>query len=506
MAIDGVPKNLEPQSPRPAPASVSAWADGEWDATIGRPTRVTVERRGPTLRRMKAGRGSRRDRRGCSPWRDARQPVVIVGCCWRPARPDGIRLGRAGGSDHRIVVHTDEVVGPFDRRLLGTNVPAWLLPRARRRRRSSALSRWRRAPRCCACPAAAGATTTTGWAASSVIRNAASGPGRCGRRTSSGCSRPPVCPRCGRSRSTARPRKPPRRWRSSTAASTTIARSARTATAATGRRSGTGRSSGPSTDIPSPSPIRYWEVGNEVYGAVKAAGPDCASWGWEDVWTCDGTEYVKGTADHDGFLAVPRGDAGGRRRHRGRRGRRRRPGRVERLGRQGDEGRRRRHRLLRRAPLRLERRRCRPRTCSASLAAQWPRITNDIRDGYADHGIGRRADRGHRAQPRRVHRRRRRTADDDGGQRVLPRRDDRADGDERRHDRQPVEPGQRACRERHRLRPHRRADAPTQPRVLRDGPVVALRRRARAGGGGRRPRRARCSTAGAAPTDRPSCS
>ena len=74
---------------------------------------------------------------------------------------------------------------------------------------------------------------------------------------------------------------------------------------------------------PEPVPIRYWEVGNEVYGAVQAAGPGCASWGWEDVWTCDGTEYVEGTADHDGFRPVPRGDAGGRRRHRGRRGGRR---------------------------------------------------------------------------------------------------------------------------------------------------------------------------------------
>ena len=45
-----------------------------------------------------------------------------------------------------------------------------------------------------------------------------------------------------------------------------------------------------------------------------------------------------GTADHDGFLAVPRRDAGRRSRHRGRRGRCRRPRRVERLGRQGDEG------------------------------------------------------------------------------------------------------------------------------------------------------------------------
>jgi hypothetical protein len=52
-----------------------------------------------------------------------------------------------------------------------------------------------------------------------------------------------------------------------------------------------------------PVPIRMWEVGNEIYGAVAEAGPSCASFGWEDVWTCDGTEYVTGTDEHDGFLA-----------------------------------------------------------------------------------------------------------------------------------------------------------------------------------------------------------
>ena len=40
-------------------------------------------------------------------------------------------VGRSGstarpGPDGRIVVRTDQVLGPFDRRLLGTNVPAWL--------------------------------------------------------------------------------------------------------------------------------------------------------------------------------------------------------------------------------------------------------------------------------------------------------------------------------------------------------------------------------------------
>jgi len=47
-----------------------------------------------------------------------------------------------------------------------------------------------------------------------------------------------------------------------------------------------------------------WEIGNEVYGAKSSAGPRCASFGWEDAWTCDGTDYVAGSDQHDGFLAI----------------------------------------------------------------------------------------------------------------------------------------------------------------------------------------------------------
>ena len=53
---------------------------------------------------------------------------------------------------------------------------------------------------------------------------------------------------------------------------------------------------------PDPARIELWEVGNEVYGAKPAAGPDCAPFGWEDVWTCDGTQYVEGDDVHDGYL------------------------------------------------------------------------------------------------------------------------------------------------------------------------------------------------------------
>ncbi len=44
-----------------------------------------------------------------------------------------------------------------------------------------------------------------------------------------------------------------------------------------------------------PLPIRLWEIGNEIYGGNGESGTDCAPWGWEDAtWTCDGTEYVNG--------------------------------------------------------------------------------------------------------------------------------------------------------------------------------------------------------------------
>jgi alpha-L-arabinofuranosidase len=58
---------------------------------------------------------------------------------------------------------------------------------------------------------------------------------------------------------------------------------------------------------PDPLPIKLWEVGNEVYGGKPAGGgPECADWGWEDVWTCDGKEYMLGKGEgadrHEGYL------------------------------------------------------------------------------------------------------------------------------------------------------------------------------------------------------------
>lgn len=58
---------------------------------------------------------------------------------------------------------------------------------------------------------------------------------------------------------------------------------------------------------PEPVGIKLWEFGNEVYGSKPAMGGAlCQPWGWEEVWTCDGTEYVNGKGSgsqrHEGYL------------------------------------------------------------------------------------------------------------------------------------------------------------------------------------------------------------
>lgn len=56
-----------------------------------------------------------------------------------------------------------------------------------------------------------------------------------------------------------------------------------------------------------PVPIALWEVGNEVYGGRPDTGGDqCAPFGWENVWTCDGATYVSGDDEHDGYLDIRR--------------------------------------------------------------------------------------------------------------------------------------------------------------------------------------------------------
>jgi hypothetical protein len=55
---------------------------------------------------------------------------------------------------------------------------------------------------------------------------------------------------------------------------------------------------------PSPVGIKLWAVGNEVYGGKPSSGgAQCQSYGWEEVWTCDGTEYVTGARGYAGYTA-----------------------------------------------------------------------------------------------------------------------------------------------------------------------------------------------------------
>lgn len=58
---------------------------------------------------------------------------------------------------------------------------------------------------------------------------------------------------------------------------------------------------------PEALPIKFWEVGNEVYGGKPdSGGSACSPYGWEDVWTCDAAEYVSGKGEgvdyHQGYL------------------------------------------------------------------------------------------------------------------------------------------------------------------------------------------------------------
>lgn len=54
---------------------------------------------------------------------------------------------------------------------------------------------------------------------------------------------------------------------------------------------------------PEPLRIRYWEIGNEVYGG-KPGNPGCPGSGWELTWTCLGNEYMLGARDHDGVIQM----------------------------------------------------------------------------------------------------------------------------------------------------------------------------------------------------------
>ncbi len=51
-----------------------------------------------------------------------------------------------------------------------------------------------------------------------------------------------------------------------------------------------------------PVGVQLWEIGNEIYGAEADRGPNCADWGWENVSTCDGTDYSVGAEGQAGYL------------------------------------------------------------------------------------------------------------------------------------------------------------------------------------------------------------
>lgn len=58
-------------------------------------------------------------------------------------------------------------------------------------------------------------------------------------------------------------------------------------------------------NLAEPIGIERFEIGNEVWGGrPESGGSSCASFGWEEVWTCNGTEYVVGNDEHDGYLDI----------------------------------------------------------------------------------------------------------------------------------------------------------------------------------------------------------
>ncbi|GAB4491676.1 MAG: alpha-L-arabinofuranosidase [Anaerolineales bacterium] len=54
---------------------------------------------------------------------------------------------------------------------------------------------------------------------------------------------------------------------------------------------------------PEPLNIRFWDIGNEVYGG-KFGNPGCTTGGWETTWTCRGDEYILGTSQRDGVTQM----------------------------------------------------------------------------------------------------------------------------------------------------------------------------------------------------------
>jgi hypothetical protein len=232
--------------------------------------------------------------------------LVLVSACallacssGSSATPDraSVQVGEAG----RVVVHTDQPVAPFDHRLLGTNVPAWLLPQLVADEQFRALT------------VASGTTLLRlpggSWSNGYHWLGCEQGdPGQCdatwGMTPSDFVD---LLESTGL----------PGMW---TAAFSGTAQEAAAAVAffngevddqrpiGVDRRGRDWLTVGHWAQLradgghPRPAGIHYWEVGNEIYGAAASAGPNCAAWGWENVWTCDPAAYVQGDAEHDGYL------------------------------------------------------------------------------------------------------------------------------------------------------------------------------------------------------------
>ncbi len=199
-----------------------------------------------------------------------------------------------------IVVHTNEQATPFDRRLLGTNLPAWIGPQRLKD------------PKFIAAAKASGTTMVRmpggSWADGYHWLACENGDSGC---SANWAAKPSDFLEFMRTTGIAG------MW---TVSFNTTAQEAAAVVAFFNGHVGDARVIGvdrngkdwgtvgqwatlrASHGSPDPVPITYWEVGNEVYGAKQSAGSECASWGWEDVWTCDGTDYVNGDKDHDGYL------------------------------------------------------------------------------------------------------------------------------------------------------------------------------------------------------------
>jgi alpha-L-arabinofuranosidase len=57
---------------------------------------------------------------------------------------------------------------------------------------------------------------------------------------------------------------------------------------------------------PDPVGMQLFEIGNELYAGKPGSGKDCLDYGWEDGWTCDGVEYIRGIGEgaerREGFI------------------------------------------------------------------------------------------------------------------------------------------------------------------------------------------------------------